>query len=194
MTDRQVQLDYAPPLKFSQKRWWRRAVVLVVLVPVLWLGYRKWPDVQRRLDFLQLQRTCMNHADPAGTLLFEQTPDDNAAREPGFGRSNARTLAQWDSLLQTKHEGRLAGDFLFVQSSGTVFVHARRATPSSPERIVGLDLALGWLPELVTVALDVRVVEPGSFARPRVRLIETAADNRVDLLHPLRPRLPPLRR
>src|SRR5687768_14012270 len=121
MTNGSAHLDYAPPPKWHQRRWFRRAIIILILACVAWQLYQLLEWGWRRGTILWQERQALSHVYPPERSIKEPAPD------------------KFQSQL-------LAGQFEIE-----LFVHGRRATDSSPRRlvVVGHDFHSRWRRSLI---------------------------------------------
>lgn len=100
--------------------------------------------------------------------MFEQTAQENAAREPAFRESAKFTPDAWQKLL-ARHLAGVGGAAGGGPSPhGTVFLHGR-SDGRGNTRLVAIDLHSSWQPDATSLSVLIRLLEPGTFRDPRPR-------------------------
>jgi hypothetical protein len=136
-------LDYAPP----RRRMTRRRIVTIVIACVLVAtgiaAWRWWTPLVWRIEYVRLQRDCMNYSAPADRVVYTTDPAE-AKRliALGGGYHGVYVPATFDTVA-----GFEPAEFAKVQSfkamyggprSSIAFMHERRSA-SGERRLIVLD-------------------------------------------------------
>jgi hypothetical protein len=69
-------LQYAPAPPVLRRRWFRRVLLLLIVVGCVLAAWHWHEPVRRRLSLLQAQRQCATHTAPADQVRYDSVPAD----------------------------------------------------------------------------------------------------------------------
>jgi hypothetical protein len=72
------QLDYAPAPSVVRSRWFRRIVLISVLLAIVIGSWKYGGPILSQVRVLWWQRTCMTYAQPADRVVYTDTSDEAA--------------------------------------------------------------------------------------------------------------------
>ena len=153
-------------------------MLALAIIAAALLAWHAWPNGRARIEFLWLQRKCLTHTWPADTIIFEQLETDTLQTKPG---GSATVPPPYWARLVTSHVEVPRGETVYFQSLGTPFLHAR-TSPNGTRRLVALDSQFVWHRDNTLLRVHVRLLKPGTFARPEaVDVLVTNRDRGNDV-------------
>lgn len=169
--DAPTPVESAPPLQYAARPSWhaRRRVRLALLVGVLVIlavvGALAWkrygPRLQKRMQMLSLQRSCLAYVPPTGTVLYAQDGTDTPASQPWKRFLSMKALPAWQTFQERHVEPHGPLQSGGLQSQGTLFVGERRS-PADNRRLVAVDLRMSWNNRNWYATVEKRAVVPGT--------------------------------
>jgi hypothetical protein len=158
MADAPAQLDYAQPLRWRQRKGFRRAIFAAALLLLIFGSLKFLRPAWDHARLLHYQRRCLAHVDAPGTIAFDG------------GNAVPNAVDDWERFYR-----------LFSPPGGkhgtTIFLHElRRADGSKRLVAVEADLPLSSMPVQLLplfaapLRLDSTVIVPGGiFELPQLR-------------------------
>jgi hypothetical protein len=135
-------LEYAPLPRGHRIRQVRRIIFGVGVGIMLLVGIYYWPTIKSLGAVRYLERKCLNHQDPAGTIFYSNDPQDQPKLSATSGYETTWSMwpkgqyvirpNRWAEQLSSARSGRLGS---WPHVAPTLFVHGRNA-PSGPKLLV----------------------------------------------------------
>jgi hypothetical protein len=176
-------LGYGTEPPWHRRRRWRAALVLLVVL-MIGVVHRLWPRIAPRIAFLREQRVHLTHQVPPGTVLYTQaeslTYEGASAHIGSFVRG--RTMTRWERLPRdfVDESTPITGETAAPGTKATgqqydqeLFLH-ERTSPAGHRRMVEVGLRTAWFHDGVRFQATVRLFEPGTFMRPRMKAVTVA--------------------